>query len=206
MYSDILKSKIDKMFDEISEKVSDAIAVSTTKEIAADNISRIVASATTSRSKTMLSDMYSDLSKAVLDKISDVSIQNRFYEADLRKEIFDKYDFLSNLENFDYKEINRLKISLGVGAGALAVGGTGIGIYAALSHALISTLVIPIAIVFAVAVGAFCASYFVATEKINKSKFKAAILAYLEAVKKDYISWFDEIEVYFNKRVEEIMS
>lgn len=206
MYSETLKPKIDKMFDEINKKVSDAISASPSVNLASETISRIVASSTTSRSKTMLSDLYSALSKDVLDKYSNIEMQNKFFEADLRKEIFDKYDFSSSVKELDYKEINKLAVSTGVACGTMLVGGAGIGVYAILKQALVSSLKVPIAVLIAAAIGSFCVSYFAVTEKMNKEKFRIAISEYLNTVKKDFISWFEEIERYFYRRVEEIMT
>lgn len=206
MFSNVLKPKIDKMFEEINHKVSDAIAVSTSKNEASEAISRIVSVSTTSRSKTMLSDLYSALSKEVLDKYPNVEMQNRFYEADLRKELFDKYDFSKNMKELAYKDIDRLQISLKVAGVTLITGGAGIGIYAILKQALVSSLKVPIAALVVAMIGSFCVSYFAVTERVNKLKFKEAIKEYLYDMKNDFISWFDEIEIYFNKRVIEIMA
>lgn len=203
MYSNTLKPKVDQMFEEIGKKVSETIDASSTRKDAADNISSLVGTETSSRSKTMLSDMYAVLSKSTLDKISNVELQNKFYEADIRSEIFSKYNFSASVSGMGYSEINRTAMSLGIGGGT-AVAGAGITAALALSGALTIPIAVPVAIVFAAAVGAFCLSYFKINPDMNKSRFKAAVSEYLETVKRDFLQWFDTIENYFNTRVKEI--
>lgn len=205
MYSNTLIPKVDRMFEEIGEKVSEIIDTSSTRKDAADNIASLVGGETASRSKTMLSDMYAALSKSTLDKISDVEQKNKFYEADIRGEIFSKYNFSASVNGMEYSEISRTAMSLGIGGGTAAVG-SGITVALALSGALTIPIAVPVAIVIAVAVGAFCLSYFKVNPDMNKSRFKVAVSKYLETVKHDYLQWFDEIENYYNKRVKEILT
>ncbi len=198
MYSKILEPKIDSMFSEIGDKVSELIDNMPSLYMASDSIATLVASETTTRSKTMLSDMYSQLSKQVLDSIHDIAKQNRFYEVNLRQEIFDKYNFEVPSASINFTEANRIYTSFSSGAGTVAFGGV---LILALSPA---TPIVPIALVIAASVAVFCTTYFKVTPDINRAKFKLAVNKYLIEVKSGYIAWFDEVEIYFNKRVVEI--
>jgi hypothetical protein len=195
----MLESRINQMFIDINEKITDMIEIYSSMNDACDLIAKIVGSETATRSKTMLSDLYTVLSKQVLDSVTDVPKQNRFYEANLRQEIFEKYSFAIPSERIDLKEADRIFISMAVGAGTAVVG-------ALLVYALSPAApTLPIAIVVAAAVSAFCVSYFKVTPNITKSNFKDAVNKYLMDVKESYIAWFEEVEHYFNKRVEEIL-
>lgn len=198
MYSKKLEPRIDNMFAEIGEKVSDIIANLSSTRMVSNSIAELVASETTTRSKTMLSDMYSDLSKQVLDSMSDIAKQNRFFEANLRQEVFDKYSFEVPSGGINFTEANRVYTSLAAGAGTAAVGGVLIFVLSSANSA------VPIALVIAASVVMFCMSYFRITPERNLAKFKAAVKKYLLEVKSDYIAWFDEVERYFNKRAAEI--
>lgn len=202
MYSDKLKPKVDKLFDEISKSVFESIDISVSRKAAMQNVSEIVSSTLAARSRTMLSDLYSSLSEEVLNKYSSIREQNSFYEADLRGELFSKYNFSSAVSEMDYKEVNQYLVASSATAGTIALGG--LGIYAALKNALISSCVIPIAALVAVSIGVFLVS-FTSTDKVNKANFKKAVKNYLLSVKKEFLAWFDSIEEYFNKRVKEIM-
>lgn len=198
MYSKTLEPKIDKMFSEMGANVSDIITNSPTLKIASDQIITFVVSETTTRSKTMLTDMYTAMSKKVLDSLTDVAKQNRFYEANLRQELFDKYSFEIPRGGIDYSEANRVYTSLAAGAGTAIIGGV---LVFALSP---SAPIVPIALVVAASVAAFFISYLKVTPNRNKKNFKEAIDKFLSEIKLDYIRWFDEVERYFDKRVVEI--
>lgn len=198
MFSETIKSKIDKMFEELDAKSSEIIKNSFSRSEAAEKVAQIVGSEVALRSKTMLSSMYDTLSETVLNSISEVANRNKFYEANLRVELMDKYSFDLPRDKIDFKEANRVVTSLSVGAGTIAVGGL---LVFALSP---SVPIVPIAIVVAVSVSAFCVSYFKITPNANKSNFKAAVSKYLDEIKGGYIKWLDEAEKYFDRRVDEI--
>jgi len=146
----------------------------------------------------MLSDMYTELSKKVVDSISDIATQNRFYEVNLRQEIFDKYSFTTIDKSIDFKELEVIFTSTLVGAGTAAIGGILVFSLSPTSKTL------PIALVVAASVCAFCLSYLKVTPDINKTKFRRAVNEYLNEQKMSYIEWVDEVEHYFNNRVDEI--
>jgi hypothetical protein len=198
MYSKSLEPKINKMFSEIGGKVSEIISNAPSMSEASESIANLVASETATRSKTMLSDMFAALSTQVMDSIADVAGKNRFYEANLRQELFDKYVFDVPHGGINFTEANRVYTSLAAGAGTGLAGSV---LVFALSRA---APVVPIALVVAASVAVFCTWYFKVTPDGNKEKFAAAVDKYLSEVKSGYISWFDEVERYFNRRAEEI--
>ncbi len=198
MYSKKLESKINQMFAEIRIKVADIIASETSLKVACSEISKSVACETAARSETMLSDLCSELCTQVIDSLPDASMRNQFRYADLEQEISKKYIFSVPGEGIDFKEANRVFTSSVAGAGPAIVGGL---LVYALSPAASA---LPIAIVVAASVSAFCVSYLKVTPSVNKSNFKAAVNKYLMEIKASYIAWFEEVERYFNKRADEI--
>lgn len=191
------KSKIDIMFTKMSENVSSIISKAPTSRIASENITTFVTSETTTRSKTMLTDMYGEMAREVIESLPDILQQNRFFEADLGTEIFQKYNF-EIPKGGDFQEINRLYPSIVAGGGAIVIGSV---LVRALS---IPSPAISIALIVAASITAFCASYFKVAPDMNKAHFNKAMNKYLLEIKLEYIAWFDEIEGYFNTRVDEI--
>lgn len=201
VYSEILESKVDKMFQDLSNRASEIISYSETVQEAEEKIISAVASETATRSKTMLSDMYAHLSKQVLEseEFSDVARKNRFYEINIRKKLFDKYRFDASMGTLDFKEISRIYTSLAASAGTAMLGGV---LIVALSPA---GLAIPIAIVVAASVAAFCVSYYKVTPKVNKGNLEKAIGNYLSETRSEFAKWFDEVERYFRSCVENLI-
>lgn len=197
MYSKEIGPKLDQMFAILREKAEDIIDSSPSFRDASERIADLVGSETAIRSKSMFTDMYDVLSDRVLDELGDVSRQNRFFEANLRKEIMEKFNF-SAPGDIDFQEANRVYTSLAAGAGTALVGGV---LVYALSPAAPA---IPIAVVIAAAVGAYCATYYKISPELNKRKFTAAVHQYLLEVKESFMAWLDEIERYFHMRAEEI--
>ena len=204
MYSDTISPKVDKMFNDLRKKIDQIITKSNSVSYAMNRIVQLVASETSSRSKSILSDMLFDLNDALFETpyFNDASRRNNFTKTKLRKEILDKYQFSS--ETISFKETSRAAMALSVGGAVTAVGGI-----AEISVALIkglefSSLVpVPVGILVATALGAALVDYLAIEPTRNKSEFKNAVNKYLENTQKQFLLWFDEIEIYFNKRVEE---
>lgn len=198
MFSETIKPKIDKMFDDLSVKAAEIIKNSFSRKDAAEKIAQIVGSETALRGKTMLSSMYDSLSEKFLTSIDETANRNKFYEANLRAELMDKYSFDIPRVKIDFKEANRIVISLAASAGTATAGGL---LIFALSP---SAPIVPITIVVAACVCAFCISCFKIIPNLNKSGFKKEVDRYLDKIKADYIKWLNEVEKYFNKRANEI--
>ena len=69
---------------------------------------------------------------------------------------------------------------------------------------LSSLVPIPISVLLVASIGAALADYFAVSPNRSKKQMVSAIDAYLEQAKQQFLDWFDEVENYFNMRVEEI--
>ena len=158
------------------------------------------------RSKTLITDMYAQMSNNTLSStmFDDPERKSQFYEANIRREIISKYQFdITTVNAFkngiQYKELHRLYSSLAVSAGTTAVGGI-------LKYVLTTTVNVPIVVIIAGAVAAFCVSYFKIIPSQNKVKFDGAVEDFLSELKKEFIVWFDEIEIYYNERIQGLVN
>lgn len=207
MYSTSISQTVDKIFADLRMKSEKIIAESTSVIEAKKRIVQVVASETSSRSKSILSDMIFDLSDKIMESsyFNDVSVRNKFIEMNLRQEIMDKYRFSS--AKISYEEISRKKKAFFVGGVVFAVGGIiDIGYILKKGLEFASLVPIPVGILFGAALGAALSDYLLFEPSRSKKKFKVAVNQYLEKTKEQFLQWFDDVEVYFNKRVEDFKS
>ena len=206
MYSTTIKPKVDVMFNDLRKKVSAIVIESSTSNEAINNVTKLVSSELAARSKSILSDMLFDLSDKLMDTefFADIARQNRFAEINLRQEILSKYQFAPST-TVNYREASRTVQALKVGGATFVVGGAieiGVVLIAGLS---ISNLVpIPISILIVASIGAALADYYAIENAKNKKALAQALDNYLVDAKQQFLNWFDEVEKYFNVRVEEI--
>ena len=206
MYSTTIKPKVDVMFNDLRKKVSAIVIESSTSYEAIYNVTKLVSSELAARSKSILSDMLFDLSDKLMDTefFADIARQNRFAEINLRQEILSKYQFAPST-TVNYREASRTVQALKVGGATFVVGGAieiGVVLIAGLS---ISNLVpIPISILIVASIGAALADYYAIEPAKNKKALAQALDNYLVDAKQQFLNWFDEVEKYFNVRVEEI--
>ena len=206
MYSTTIKPKVDVMFNDLRKKVSAIVIESSTSKEAINNVTKLVSSELAARSKSILSDMLFDLSDKLIDTefFADIAKQNRFAEINLRQEILSKYQFAPST-TVNYREASRTVQALKVGGATFVVGGAieiGVVLIAGLS---ISNLVpIPISILIVASIGAALADYYAIEPAKNKKALAQALDNYLVDAKQQFLNWFDEVEKYFNVRVEEI--
>lgn len=206
MYSTTIKPKVDVMFNDLRKKVSAIVIESSTSNEAINNVTKLVSSELAARSKSFLSDMLFDLSDKLMDTefFADIARQNRFAEINLRQEILSKYQFAPST-TVNYREASRTVQALKVGGATFVVGGAieiGVVLIAGLS---ISNLVpIPISILIVASIGAALADYYAIEPAKNKKALAQALDNYLVDAKQQFLNWFDEVEKYFNVRVEEI--
>lgn len=206
MYSTTIKPKVDVMFNDLRKKVSAIVIESSTSNEAINNVTKLVSSELAARSKSFLSDMLFDLSDKLMDTefFADIAKQNRFAEINLRQEILSKYQFAPST-TVNYREASRTVQALKVGGATFVVGGAieiGVVLIAGLS---ISNLVpIPISILIVASIGAALADYYAIEPAKNKKALAQALDNYLVDAKQQFLNWFDEVEKYFNVRVEEI--
>lgn len=206
MYSTTIKPKVDVMFNDLRKKVSTIVVESSTSNEAINNVTKLVSSELATRSKSILSDMLFDLSDKLMDTefFADIAKQNRFAEINLRQEILSKYQFAPST-TVNYREASRTVQALKVGGATFVVGGAieiGVVLIAGLS---ISNLVpVPISILIVASIGAALADYYAIEPAKNKKALAQALDNYLVDAKQQFLNWFDEVEKYFNVRVEEI--
>lgn len=206
MYSTTIKPKVDVMFNDLRKKASAIVIESSTSNEAINNVTKLVSSELAARSKSILSDMLFDLSDKLMDTefFADIAKQNRFAEINLRQEILSKYQFAPST-TVNYGEASRTVQALKVGGATFVFGGAieiGVVLIAGLS---ISNLVtIPISILIVASIGAALADYYAIEPAKNKKALEQALDNYLVDAKQQFLNWFDEVEKYFNVRVEEI--
>lgn len=206
MYSSKINSKVDMMFDELQKKVSAIVASSSTSREAIDRVTATVSSELTARSKSILSDMLFDLSDDLMETefFKDISRQNKFSEINLRQEILNKYKFAPST-TVDYKVASREIEALAVGGTVFVVGGLiEVGTVLIKGLSMSSLVPIPISVLLVASIGAALADYLAVSPNRSKKQMVTAIDNYLDQVKKQFLNWFDEVENYFNMRVEEI--
>lgn len=206
MYSTTIKPKVNEMFNDLEKKVSSIIKESSTSNEATKNATKIVSSELAARSKLILSDMLYALSDSLMetDFFSDIGNQNKFFEINLRQEILSKYQFAPTV-SVNYEEALRTLQALKAGGVTLAAGATievGTVLIAGLSFS--SLVPIPISVLMVASIGVALADYYAIEPVRNKKKLILAFQNYLAQTKQQFLNWFDEVERYFNVRVEEI--
>ncbi|WP_299667809.1 hypothetical protein [uncultured Psychromonas sp.] len=205
MYSEKMKPKVEKMFNDLRVKTLE-IADSNSANDVVSRVCQRVSSETTSRSKTMLSDMLFDLNDSLLQTsfFTDISRQNKFMELNLRKEILGKYQFTTS-NTIDYQEASRIMQAIKVGSGTLVIGGAcEIGVVLIAGLSLSSLVPVPVGILIVAAFAAALVDYFIIEPNRNKKNISQAIDKYLIEAQQQFLNWFDEVENYFNKRVDEL--
>lgn len=206
MYSESIKGKVDQMFEQLREQTSSIISETATSKEASQKVTMLVSSELSTRSKTILSDMLFNLTDALMETeyFKDITRQNRFTEINLRQEILNKYQFSSD-GTLDYKEASEEIRALLTGGATLVIGGAVEIGYVLITGLEFSSLVpVPIYALVVASIGAALADYFVVEPKRSRRAMKAAVNDYLDLSKGEFLGWFDEVENYFNRRVEEI--
>ena len=207
MYSEMIASKVEKMFNELYVEIQAIVNETVSLNDTINNICQRVSSETSLRSKLMLDDMLFEFDRALFKTpffADDFSRRNEFSALDLRKEITSKYQFTSTV-TVDYQEASRVLHACKVGSGVFAVGGIlGIGIVLSSGFLLSSAVPVLIGVLFAAAIGAALVDYLVIEPTKSKKSFSSAIEKYLNEAKEQYLSWFDSVENYYHTRVEQI--
>lgn len=206
MYSTSMKPKVDTLFEELIKKSHAIVNEAATYSEAVDRVTKLAGSELAARSKTILSDMLFELSDSVMetDFFTDVVRQNQFIEANLRQEVLNKYQFAPDV-TMDYKEASRTIRALETGGAAFAlIGLAEVGTVLMKRLSFSSLVPVPVSLLIIASIGAAMADYYVVEPKRSRKATKAALETYFVQMKQQFLTWFDEIETYFNKRVEEI--
>lgn len=206
MYSESIRPKVDSIFVELRKRVMTIVSESSTTEEAANKVVLLISSELATRSKSILSDMLFTLTDNLMetDFFREVSKQNKFTEINIRQEILNKYQF-SPSSNVDYKEASKVTNAIMAGCFSFGLGGViEIG-YILISGLKFSTLFpIPISVLLIASFGLALTDYYAIEPNRSKKSFLNAVDCYLKKTQKQFFEWFDEVENYFNGRVEEI--
>lgn len=206
MYSTSIEPKVQVMFGELNKKVETIVSESSTSKEAIEKVTKLISSELATRSKSILSDMLFELTDKLMETeyFSDISKQNKFTVINLRQEILSKYQFTLSA-TVDFNEASREIEALAVGGATLVVGGVAeIGIVLAKGLTLAYLVPIPISVLIAASIGAALADYYAVSTKRSKKAMASALENYLLKTQQQFIRWFDEVENYFNSRVDEI--
>lgn len=206
MYSAKIETKINAMFENLRNKVADIVAVSSSSSEAVENVTRVIGSELAIRSKSLMSDMLFDLTDDLMETefFADISRRNKFYERDIRQEILSKYEFVPST-SVDYREASKVIQALKVGGTTFVVGGAvEVGVVLTAGLSLSSLVPIPISILIIASIGAALVDCYAIEPARSKKVLTQALDDYLVQAKKQFLGWFDEVEIFFNKRAEEI--
>lgn len=206
MYSDKIREKLDAIFSKLERQAETIVNDSYSSDEAIKDIMRIVGPALMTNSKFILSDMIYELSNQLLETkfFEDIERQNKFFEINLRHEILSKYQFDPNVE-LQYQESSKTTHAIIVGGATGAIVGIAeVGIVLATGLSVSSLVPIAVGALFISSIGVALMDYYILGPKRDKKSLIIALKQYFVDIKEQLLKWFDEVERYFNKRVEEI--
>ena len=195
---DALMPLIKKKFDAIRSDVSGIERNTEQRERVIKAICDYVTQTITTESKLLLSSFYSLLMDETLAHepfLNNTKNKNIFYRLDIFSEISGKYNF-SISEDIDYRQAHKKYSALLFPAGTIGIG-------VILSIALSKVIIIPVSLVVAGVLYCFISEQ---GENKNRYEFKAAINCYLDTVESELCIWLKDIEEFYNKQVEELIS
>lgn len=194
-----INKNIDNIFSDLKKESYKLFNLSSNIDSVSKKIADKISLDLTVKSKMLITDLYSEMSKKTLlsEEFEDIERKSKFYETDIKKEILEKYKFKVT-NKIDYKEANKLYTSLGMAAGTMALGGI-------FKYVLQNHINIPFIVIICGAIVAFGVTYF-SKPSADKRNLEKAVDEFLDKTKKEFIAWFDEIEKYYNKRVKDIIN
>lgn len=190
-----LETYVDKLIDGLKKDVIKAKNNGVSGEQLIEKVTNMTVSKLTPESKMIMSSAYNMMMKHTLaeDYFADNTHKATFYEADILKELTQKFDFDVPNE-INYKKSNT-EINKVMASGAIVIVG---GI---VSFTLKSWIPIGIATVIAGIMA------FVLNNNSSASSVKdvdGVINEYYASVKKSLLAWVDSIDAYYDKAVAEI--
>ena len=206
MYSKTIKPKVAAMFGDLRSKAFSIVNEAASSNEAIDNVTKLVSSELATCSKSIMSDMLFDLTDSLMetDFFADIVRQNRFSEINLRQEILSKYQFTAST-SMSYEEASKAMQAIKVGGATLVIGGAAeVGVVLISGLSLSSLVPIPIGILIVASIGAAMTEYLAFAPARSRKALAEALDKYLIETQQQFLNWFDEVERYFNMRVEEI--
>lgn len=206
MYSKTIKPKVAAMFGDLRSEAFSIVNEAASSNEAIDNVTKLVSSELATRSKSIMSDMLFDLTDSLMetDFFADIVRQNRFSEINLRQEILSKYQFTAST-SMSYEEASKAMQAIKVGGATLVIGGAAeVGVVLISGLSLSSLVPIPIGILIVASIGAAMTEYLAFAPARSRKALAEALDKYLIETQQQFLNWFDEVERYFNMRVEEI--
>ena len=206
MYSKTIKPKVAAMFGDLRSKAFSIVNEAASSNEAIDNVTKLVSSELATRSKSIMSDILFDLTDSLMetDFFADIVRQNRFSEINLRQEILSKYQFTAST-SMSYEEASKAMQAIKVGGATLVIGGAAeVGVVLISGLSLSSLVPIPIGILIVASIGAAMTEYLAFAPARSRKALAEALDKYLIETQQQFLNWFDEVERYFNMRVEEI--
>lgn len=204
IYNDRLNSDVERFFNGLESDAEEIIKTTPSFYLASERIMNMVSSKLTTECEGYIYDLYFMLADKIKAEkyFQDPTHLNAFYRLNLKEELNEKYHFEINSVNaykngINFKEINRLYTSVGAAAGTFAVGGI-------LKYAISGVVTIPFTVLIAGAAAAAFTTYCKVVPEKNDKEFLAAVKAFLMDLKKEIVSWLNDIEDYFNNRVKSL--
>jgi hypothetical protein len=192
-----LRPSINKTFKDIRSHIFDIELErhTTQRDRIIKAICDYVTQTITAESKSLLSSFYSNMMDQTLgnEPFLTARNKNKFYDKDIRRMIFDRYD-VSVSENINYTQTSEKFKALPIPAGMATLG-------VVLSIALSKVVILPISLIIAGGLYYFISEY---EKDKNQKEFMAAIDRYINSVKGELIIWFEHIEAFYHEQVEEL--
>ncbi len=194
--SDNIKNKIEALIDEIANDVANMKLSSNDFDENTKQVCSYVSSKVTAKCKGIMSTLYTELSCETLksDIFKDNTNANKFYDLDLCSHIYEKYNFEPE-NKINFNAINSQLVALGI-----PIGIAGIGV--ALSLSITKPIVIPVALIVAALLYPLIKK---GLDSTNKQQFFTVVEKYVKDLKVELLSWFDSIEIYYKKLVDELI-
>lgn len=200
MYSDIIASKIDDLFTDLSERSFKIVDASNDSKKLSEEIYSMVSLELSIRSKSILSDLLYLASKKYLSNMDpkDIMTQNKFLSLNLTTVLLEQFKFqLPERTGFNSNN-KRYIVDLGVLLGLSVISG---GLVKSLTESSFIGGYIVITTVSSL-VATVLLDQFIVKNKLEKQELKKAISIYLSNLREQFINHLDCAENEFYQRID----
>ncbi|NQX62594.1 hypothetical protein [Paenibacillus qinlingensis] len=191
-----IENNVNILIDEIAKEIANIKVSSKNYDVTTREICSYVSSKVAAQCKGLMSTLYTELSSETLkgEIFKDNANKNKFYDLDLRSHIYEKYNF-EPANKINFKAANSQLVALGIPVGVFGIG-------VALTLSLSNIIVIPVALVVAVLLYPVIKK---GLDSFNKQQYYATVQKYMNGLKIELLSWFDSIQTYYLKQVDELI-